>query len=214
VSAPRGGGGATAGRREAPRTNQEWTRRTTGALARAARREFARRGYAAASLEDIAAAAGVTKGAVYHHFGSKVGLFEAALRAVQADLVERIEARAGQAGEPLAAVVAGCEAFLDVALDDEARRIALLDGPSVLGWARWRSIDAEFGLGSLKEGLRACVTAGAIGGVDPDALAHLVSGALNEAVFLVAEADDRRSAHAKAMRALRALLRGLAARAP
>lgn len=176
-------------------------------LTRRARREFARTGYAATSVERIAHEAGLTKGAVYYHFGSKEGLFEAVLRDAQRDIVQRIEARAQASAGAAAAVTEGCQAFLDIALDDELRQIALIDGPSVLGWSRWRAIDGEFGLGSLKEGLRACRHAGGLGRTDPDALAHLISGALNEAVFMVAESNDRQAAYARLSTTVNAFLR-------
>lgn len=198
-------------RRERPRTNAEWSTKTIEALTRRARREFARSSYAEASVERIAEEAGLTKGAIYYHFGGKEGLFEAVLRDVQRDIVQRIEARAGAAVDPVEGVVAGCEAFLEVALDDELRQIALADGPRVLGWSKWRAIDGEFGLGSLKEGLRACKRAGALGRAEPTALAHLISGALNEAVFMVAESEDRAEAHAKVARTLKCFLRAVVA---
>ncbi|MBK8259295.1 MAG: TetR/AcrR family transcriptional regulator [Polyangiaceae bacterium] len=163
-------------------------------------------------MERIAAEANLTKGAVYYHFGSKEGLFEAALRDVQRDLVARIEARADQGEPPLDAVRSGCEVFLELATDDDMRQIVLADGPSVLGWSKWRAIDAEYGLGSLKRGLMACRQAGALGAddVDVDVLAHWLSGALNEAVFLIAESSNRPRALDQAKRALRFLLSGFA----
>lgn len=199
-------GGAT-GQRSATvtaRTNDEWSAATIEGLIRLARREFSQRGYRGTSIERIAEAANLTKGAVYYHFGSKEGLFEAVLRTVQRDLVARIELRADQSGGPLEAVQAGCEVFLELATDDELRQIVLSDGPSVLGWSKWRAIDAEFGLGSLRQGLATCRDAGALGAsdVDPDVLASWLSGALNEAVFVIAESSDRARALHEAKRTL------------
>lgn len=197
--------------RKSPRTNEEWSEATIAALIRRARREFATSAYDGASVERIAAEAGLTKGSVYYHFRNKEGLFEAVFRDVERDIVQRIEQRAGAVSDPCEAVVAGCEAFLDVAVDDELRQIALADGPRVLGWSKWRSIDTEFGLGSLKSGLRACKSAGRLARVDLDTLAHLISGALNEAVFLVAESQPREAAHAAATKNVRWFLRALLA---
>lgn len=156
----------------------------------------------------------MTKGAVYYHFGSKEGLFEAVLRDVQRDLVARIEMRANQTETPLLAVRAGCEAFLELATDDALRQVVLADGPNVLGWARWRAIDAEYGLGSLKQGLRACREAEVLGGhgIDVDVLAHWLSGALNEAVFLIADSENRPRALAEAKRTLLVFFSGLTAK--
>jgi AcrR family transcriptional regulator len=194
------------------RTNAEWSAATIHGLIRLARRAFAQRGYAATSLEQIAAEAGLTKGAVYYHFRSKQGLFEVVLRDVQRDLVARIEARAEQYGDPLAGLQAGCEVFLELATDDDVRQIVLVDGPAVLGWAQWRAIDAEFGLGSLKQGLAACRDVGVFRSDDVElsVLAHCLSGAMNEAVFLIAESSDRARAFAEAKRVIAVLLTGLA----
>lgn len=198
-------------RRPKPRTNAQWSAETIAALTRRARQEFARAGYAEASVDRIADQAGLTKGAIYYHFGGKEGLFEAALRDVQRDIVERIEARAITAADPSEVVVAGCNAFLDVALDDELRQIALADGPRVLGWSKWRAIDGEFGLGSLKEALHACKRAGGLGRSDPETLAHLISGALNEAVFMVAESVDRAATHALVAKTVKRFLQAVVA---
>lgn len=213
-SPPAKGGGA-AGQRKAKvtsRTNDEWSAETIAGLIRLARREFSQCGFSGTSIERIAAAANLSKGAVYYHFGSKVGLFEAVLRTVQRDLVARIELRADQGGGPLEAVRAGCEVFLELATDDDLRQIVLSDGPSVLGWSKWRAIDAEFGLGSLRRGLAMCRDAGAFGTneVDPDALASWLSGALNEAVFVIAESSDRARALNEAKRMLALVFAGIA----
>jgi AcrR family transcriptional regulator len=196
----------------APRTNEQWSTASIEQLIRVARREFSRRGYADTSIDRVAAEAALTKGAVYYHFGSKEGLFEAVLREVQRDLAARIEARAGQSGAPLDAVRAGCEVFLELATDDELRQIVLTDAPSVLGWSKWRGIDAEYGLGALKRGLMACREANAlgVGDVDLGVLAHWLSGALNEAVFLIAESSNRERALEEAKRTLLVFLSGLA----
>lgn len=194
-----------------PRTNAEWSAQTIDGLTRLARREFARHGYDGASVERIAEQAGLTKGAVYYHFGSKEGLFEVVLRELQRQLVERIEARAGDHADPLKAVQAGCDVFLEMADEEEFRRIALADGPAVLGWRAWRAIDGEFGLGSLRRGLRACRDAGVLASpnTDVDMLAHLLSGALNEAVFLVAESPHPARALRAAKHAFASMLLGL-----
>lgn len=195
--------------RRGPRSNEEWSAATTAALVRRASREFGRRGYSESSVDRIAEEAKLTKGAVYYHYKSKRGLFEAVSRAAQVEVVRRIEERAVAAKDPLEAVVLGCRAFLDVVLDDELRQIVLVDGPAVLGWPAWRALDGEFGLGSLREGLREAERSGALRGVDLDVLAHLISGALNEAVFLIAQAKDRVEAHARVWQTLKRFLRSV-----
>jgi AcrR family transcriptional regulator len=193
--------------RERRRSNAEWTQATSTALLRHARIEFARRGYAAASLERIAEHAKVTKGAIYYHFGSKEGLFEAVFRQVEREMTDRIHAAAIASINPVDAIVDGCISFLQTAVDDSLRQIALVDGPVVLGWSRWRAIDAEFGLGSLKEGLRGCHHAGLLSDLDLDLMAHLISGAVNEGVFVIAEATDRDAAFNVVSRTVGTLVR-------
>ena len=167
TAAPRGRPARGTRTEAIPRTNDEWSARTIEGLIRLARHEFSQHGYAGTTIDRIAEQAGLTKGAVYYHFGNKEGLFEAVLRKVQHDLRTRIEARADQDSHPLQALQAGCAVFLELATGDDLRQIVLADGPSVLGWSKWRAIDAEFGLGVV--GLRA---AGAVG-----ALVHLAARA-------------------------------------
>lgn len=211
TAAPRGRPARGTRTQATPRSNDEWSARTIEGLIRLARREFSQHGYAGTTIDRIAEQAGLTKGAVYYHFGNKEGLFEAVLRKVQHDLRTRIEARADQDSHPLQALQAGCAVFLELATDDDLRQIVLVDGPSVLGWPKWRAIDAEFGLGSLKEGLRACREAGALGveGVDLDMLAHWLSGALNESVFLIAESPNRAQALEQARKVLSVMVSAL-----
>jgi AcrR family transcriptional regulator len=213
VSAARQNSGGGRGRSSARRTNEEWSAETTAELIRLARRELTLHGYEGASVDQIAAAAKLTKGAVYYHFGSKEGLFEAVLRAVQRELVSEIDGRAAEANAPFEALRAGCEAFLELATDDVQKQIVLTDGPRVLGWSKWRAIDAEYGLGSLKQGLLACSEAGVLrADLSCDVVAHWLSGAMNEAVFMIADAPDRSTALAEAKRALGLFLGALSDR--
>src|SRR5690606_9621457 len=103
---------------------------------------FAKSGYAAVSLEDLAARASVTRGAVYHHFDGKRGVFEAVLDTVHAEIASAVDAAAEAADSPWGQLVAGCHAFIDAANEPGVRRILLVDGPAVLGWQRWRELDA------------------------------------------------------------------------
>lgn len=187
-------------------TNAELSEETIARLLSTAQQEFGGVGYAAASVERIAERSGLTKGAVYYHFGNKEGLFEAVLRSSQRTLVQRIEQEAEAAGEPVEAVIAGCQAFVAVASDEQLRRIILVDGPAVLGWAKWRQIDGEFGLGSLKEGLE--VLEGRPD-LDLEVTAHLISGALNEAALYVADSHDPAAATVRVSRSLGPWLRAL-----
>lgn len=193
------------------RTQAERTEATRTALIGAARPLFAQRGYAGVATEEIAAAAGVTRGALYHHFDGKRELFEAVYERIEIELAERIASGAlrASASSPLAAMKAGAEMFLLASTEPETQRIVLLDGPSVLGWDRWREIATEHGLGLIEATLAAAVEAGEIDPQPIRPLAHVLMGALDEAAMLVARADDAERMRAEVGQTLGALLDGL-----
>lgn len=193
------------------RTQAERTEATRTALIAAARPLFARRGYAGVGTEEISAAAGVTRGALYHHFDGKRELFEAVYERIEIELAERIASGALQANasSPLAAMRAGAEMFLLASTEPETQRIVLLDGPSVLGWDRWREIATEHGLGLIEATLAAAVEAGEIAPQPVRPLAHVLMGALDEAAMLVARADDAERMRAEVGQTLGVLLDGL-----
>jgi AcrR family transcriptional regulator len=195
------------------RTQSERSEATREALIGAARALFAERGYAGVGTEEIVRAAGVTRGALYHHFAGKRELFEAVYERVEVELAQRIAAGALDAGaeSPVAAMRAGAEMFLQACTEPEAQRIALLDGPSVLGWDRWREIAAEHGLGLIEATLRAAIEAGAIAEQPVRPLAHVLMGALDEAAMLVARAEDPERMRAEVGRTLDTLLAALSA---
>jgi len=195
----------------ARRTQAERTEATRTALIASARPLFAQRGYAGVGTEEIARAAGVTRGALYHHFDGKRELFEAVYEQIEIELAERIAAGAlrANASSPLAAMRAGAEMFLLASTEPETQRIVLLDGPSVLGWDRWREIATEHGLGLIEATLTAAVEAGEIDPQPVRPLAHVLTGALDEAAMLVARADDAERMRAEVGQTLGALLDGL-----
>jgi AcrR family transcriptional regulator len=163
---------------------------TRAVLIAEGRRLFADRGYAGVGTEEIVRAAGVTRGALYHHFDGKEDLFRAAYEDVERELVERVAAAATAAGDPLEVLHAGVQAFLDACEDPAVQRIALIDAPSVLGWEQWREIGMSYGFGLVHSTLAAAMDAGLIERQPVRALAHLLLGALDEAALLVARADD------------------------
>jgi AcrR family transcriptional regulator len=195
------------------RTQAERSEATRTALIAAARRLFAERGYAGVGTEEIVRAAGVTRGALYHHFAGKRELFEAVYEQIEIELAERIAAGALEANatSPLEAMRAGSEMFLAACAEPEVQRIALLDAPSVLGWDRWREIAAEHGLGLIEGTLQAAVDGGAIDAQPVRPLAHVLMGALDEAAMLVARAEDPGAMRAEVGRTLDSLLTGLSA---
>ncbi|HEY2437926.1 MAG TPA: helix-turn-helix domain-containing protein [Solirubrobacteraceae bacterium] len=163
---------------------------TREALISAARELFGQRGFGAVGTEEIVRRAGLTRGALYHHFASKENLFRAVYEAVERDLVERIAATALAASDPVQALRAGARAFLDSCEDPAVRRIALIDAPSVLGWEQWRDIGMQYGLGLVQSTLDAAMEAGLIERQPVRPLAHLLLGSVDEAGMLVARADD------------------------
>ncbi len=193
------------------RTQVERSEATRGALIGAARALFAEQGYADVGTEEIVRAAGVTRGALYHHFAGKRELFEAVYEQIEVELAERIAASALQANaaSPLEAMRAGAVMFLAAASESETQRIVLLDGPSVLGWDRWREIAAEHGLGLIEASLQAAIEAGSIEPQPVRPLAHVLMGALDEAAMLVARAEDPEKMRAEVGQTLTALLDGL-----
>jgi AcrR family transcriptional regulator len=163
---------------------------TRAALVAAARPLFAERGYAGVGTEEIVRTAGVTRGALYHHFADKKDLFRAVYEDVERELVEQIAAGALNAADPVEALRAGSQAWLDACEEPGIQQIALLDAPSVLGWEEWREIGMRYGFGLVQGTLQAAMDAGLLEPQPVRPLAHLVLGAIDEAAMLVARADD------------------------
>jgi AcrR family transcriptional regulator len=177
---------------DAPRSRKaEQSLQTRAALTAAARALFAQRGYADVSTEEIVRAAGVTRGALYHHFAGKRELFEAVYEELERELVEEVAKAAElQTSDPLDVLRLGAQAFRDASEDPAVQRIALLDAPAVLGWARWREIGMRYGLGVVQAVLQAAVDAHVIDDQPVEPLAHMLLGAIDEGAMLVARAED------------------------
>ena len=191
------------------RTQAERREATRAVLIAAGRRLFADRGFDAVSSEEIVAAAGVTRGALYHHFDGKRGLFAAIFEQIESELVGRFDVSALGGPSPLDALVGAVDQFLQFSLEAEVQRIALLDGPSVLGWEAWHEIEARYGLGLIEAGLTAAIEAGEIEPAPVPELALMLLGALIEAALQLARAEDQPAAKERTGEALRALLEGL-----
>ncbi|MFD3521764.1 TetR/AcrR family transcriptional regulator [Streptomyces sp. NPDC058653] len=164
--------------------------RTRRALLREGRGLFAEVGYGAVSLTEIVTAAGVTKGALYHHFDSKTALFRAVLRDLQKEVGDRVAAAAGAEEDSWDQLVAGCQEFITATTAPDIQRIMLVDGPAVLGWTEWREMDEASSARHLKEALTTLVDEGVIAAQPVAPLAHLLSGAMNEAALWLATSDD------------------------
>jgi AcrR family transcriptional regulator len=182
---------------------------TQGAILEAALRLFGEAGFAAVSVDDIAAAAGVAKGAVYHHFPSKEALFEAVFERAAAALQLRVHAVASGSNDRLKALAAGARAYFEACAEPPFERIILKDGPAVLGWDRWREIDERYFLAMLPATLEAAMAEGLIGRQPPAPLARLLIGALTEAAVACAGSDDPARTGQEHALALVSLLEGL-----
>lgn len=172
------------------RTQAERSEATRSALIDAARTLFGARGYAATGREEIVERAGVTRGALQHHFLGKERLFFAVVEAVERDVTEQVAGAAAGAADPLDAIRRGCRSFLDAASDPAVQRILVVDAPAVLGREEWRELQARYGLGLTTAALAAAMDAGAISRQPVEPLAHLLLAALHEAALLVAESSD------------------------
>ena len=158
---------------------------TRAKLIRAARKLFASKGYANVGTEEIVRRAGVTRGALYHQFAGKEDLFLAVYEQVEQELTERVAATLGDLASPFAALRAGVRFFLEACRAPEVQRIVLIDGPAVLGWERWREVAERYGLGMIEAVVGAAIDAGELEALQPELLAHLLMGALDEAALLV-----------------------------
>jgi AcrR family transcriptional regulator len=175
-----------------------------------ARSLFGRNGYAQTSLDEIAATARVTKGAVYHHFASKKALFRAVYAEVEADAQAHTVAAADPKGSAVDQVVAGVNAYLDVAMDKEIQQITLLDGPAVLGLEPEGPADQQPGHVALRAFIATARADSQIIDLEPDVLAHLIGGLALMGGLVIARADDPEATRAAVGHALEAMLRGLA----
>lgn len=193
-------------------TKAEQSDATRRALIDAASRLFAEHGFADTSTEAVVQAAGVTRGALYHHFKDKTALFQAVYEDLEEQLVARVIEAADFGGvtDPLRILKRGSEAFLDSCLDPAMTRVVLLEGPSVLGWELWREIDQRYGLGLIQTTLEQAMKAGAIRKAPLEALSHVLLGGLVEAAMLMANAEDKAKTRADVSKAIAAIIDGLA----
>jgi AcrR family transcriptional regulator len=188
---------------------EERAEATRGQLLATAERLFAERGYAETATEELVAEAGVTRGALYHHFADKRDLFRAVFLALEERMMVRVASVAADAPDPWSALTAGAHGFLDVCLEPEMQRIALIDAPSVLGWEEWREIDARYALGLVQAALQGAMDAGAIAKQPVEPLSHVLLGALTEAALFIARSTDRDGARRAIGDSIDGLLEGM-----
>jgi AcrR family transcriptional regulator len=191
-----------------PSRKAEQSEATRAALLAAARALFADRGYADTSTEEIVQQAGVTRGALYHHFLDKQDLFRAVVEELEREFLARVAAAAPPGGV-WDALQAAFQAFLDACLEPAMQRIMLLEAPSVLGWEAYREIEERYSLGALEAALRTAMGEGIIDEQPVGPLARLLLGALREAGMLIAHAGDVAAARSQVGAAVARLLDGL-----
>ena len=193
------------------RTQAERSAATQKSLLAAARRLWGERGYAAVSTPEIAHAAGVTRGAMYHQYPDKAKLFHAVLEAVETDVIERLGAAvaAKQPETPAGALRIAADAWLDIASEHEVRQLVLLDAPSVLGWAGFREISLRYGLGMTEQLLKGAIDAGELTPQPTRPLATVMIGALDEAAMSIANADNPEQEKADVRKVIHNLIDGL-----
>ncbi len=162
---------------------------TRAALLDKATALFATRGYAGTSLEDVASASQVTRGAVYHHFASKQALFEAVLDAQEERAMAEVAA-AATAADPWDAAMQALDAFLTQCCDPVYGRLVWLEGPAALGWRRWRECEEKYAFGLVERFIHALIDAGYLEDRAADSMVRFSFWMLGGAGLTLAEAAD------------------------
>ena len=196
------------------RSQRERSEATTARLVEAAAELFGADGYAATLLDDIVRRAGVTKGAVYHHFRDKRELFEAVFEREQRRIAAAAAAAYAGSSDSWEGFHEGCRAYFEASLDPAVQRITLLDAPSVLGWTRMREIEAAHTQAMLRHGLAHAMEEGKIAHRPVEPLASMLAGSMCEGAMLVARSDDQRAAARLVLEELRLHLEALAEARP
>jgi AcrR family transcriptional regulator len=199
------------GMEDTRRTQAERAADTREALIAAARPLFAEHGFADVALETIVRAAGVTRGALYHHFADKTELFAAVFERVEAEVAARMgeELTAANQTDPIEIMRLGANFWLDACSEPEVQRITLVDAPAVLGWTRWTEIGNRYNTGLVRELLANAIETGRIPPQPVEATALTLLGAMREATFFVALADDHDRARREAGEVMNRLLLAL-----
>jgi len=193
------------------RTQEERSAATRDALIAAARKLWGLRGYAEVGTPEIATAAGVTRGAMYHQFADKAALFREVVEAVEQDVMARMATMVAESGAttPADAIRAAVDAWLEVAGDPEVRQLMLLDAPSVLGWADFRDVAQRYSLGMTEQLLTEAIRAGQLARQPVRPLAHVLVGALDEAAMVIATAEDPKRTRRETRQVLHRLIDGM-----
>jgi len=174
-----------------------------------ARKLFSDKGYAYTSTTEIVKQAGVTRGALYHHFDGKEGVFRAVFESIQDDIGQAIMEAVMRTDDSWEQLVEGCKTFIAECANPQIQRIVLIDAPSVLGRETWRQVDEETTTRLLEVQLQAMYDAGTIKVRSPHVMSHVLAGAMNELVLWVVEAENSEQALYDAQAEIEVLLDGL-----
>lgn len=193
------------------RTQAERTAATRAALIAAARTLFADHGYAGVGTQAIVEAAGVTRGALYHQFGDKRGLFEAVFDAVEEETISGAAQAVLAAGdlEPVDTMLLAVDTFMEAIAAPGITRITMIDAPAVLGWEGWRARGEKYGLAVIEGLLAQAIEQGWMAPQPVRPLAHVILGMLDESALYVTRADDRDTALAEVRAVIAQFVRGL-----
>jgi AcrR family transcriptional regulator len=194
---------------DAPGKRAAQGRATRGQLIEVATRLFAEHGYEGTSIEAVLSAAGVSRGALYHHFAGKEALFEAVVAAVSDQVTAELAATVAGSTDPVDAMRTAALAWISLAADPVIQRVVLVDAPSVLGWDRWRAMDDGRTLGALRAMLQAVSDSGRLPAELVSPFSHMILAALDEIVLVVARSPDSTAAVAEGRMAVEELLRRL-----
>jgi AcrR family transcriptional regulator len=187
-------------------TQEERRKETIGAIDRAAQQLFETRGFSNTTVDDIVAQAGVAKGAFYHHYESKEAVFTNVLERIQSSLAQEVAKGAAKSETPVAALRSGLRAYIEACERPNVRQVLLLDGPTVLGWTRWREIDDKY-FGDMTRRVVAAALGARATALHVQAVAALIAGAFAEAAMSSAAGSKFQSKDLVA--AMNVLLSGL-----
>lgn len=170
-------------------TKVEQTLRTRRAILDRARQLFATKGYAATGTEEIIAGLGITRGALYHQFGDKLGVFQAVVAQAYDEMIGYLRTKVESIADPWEQLVLGCQAFLEIAQREDLRRLVFIEAPAVLAADTLADFDRS-GFGLLHQAIDRVVSEGKLETIDSEGFAHLLNGSLNELAVWVAQSDD------------------------
>lgn len=194
----------------APRRSQEERARSTrSALLTAAHELFAERGFANVPADEIVRRAGVTRGALYHHYADKKDLFQDVFEQLETDITSEIDQVVRAAPDPLSGMVAGLARFLDLCQRPDIRRIGLTDAPAVIGWAQWREIEARHGLGLMTQLLQQAADAGMLRVTSVPTTAQLLLSMMIEAALMIANVPGDDTVRTTVQESILGVLAGL-----